>query len=72
MPRCPGYVFVDYSRFEHLRYITLSVTYEIIRNATIQPLSPYPGFRRFDRNLIPSFIAFCATAPGDRFNFFAA
>jgi hypothetical protein len=31
----------------------------------------YPAFRRIDRNLIPSAIAFCATAPGVRLSFFA-
>jgi hypothetical protein len=31
----------------------------------------YPAFRRIDRNLIPSVIAFCATAPGVRLSFFA-
>ena len=32
----------------------------------------YPALRRIDRNRIPSFIAFCATAPGERRNFWAA
>jgi hypothetical protein len=34
--------------------------------------SPYPAFPLIDRNLIPSFMAFCATAPGVRPSFFAA
>jgi hypothetical protein len=33
---------------------------------------PYACFRLTDRKLTLSFMAFCATAPGDRFNFFAA
>jgi hypothetical protein len=36
------------------------------------PQCPYGCFRLTDRNLTFNFIAFCATAPGDRFNFFAA
>jgi len=37
----------------------------------VTPLA-YPAFFLTDRNRILSFIAFCATAPGDRFKFFAA
>jgi hypothetical protein len=32
----------------------------------------YPAFLRTDRNLIPSLMAFCETAPGVRPSFFAA
>jgi hypothetical protein len=34
-------------------------------------LGPYPALRLIERNRTPSFMAFCATAPGDRFNFLA-
>ena len=43
-----------------------------VTSCEVLHLSYYPTFRRIDRNRIPSFIAFYATAPGDRRSFFAA
>jgi hypothetical protein len=56
---------------EHFRIVSYSFAKRQLQ--AIDPLrkAPYAGFRLTDRKLTLSFMAFWATAPGVRLNFFA-